>query len=213
MEVSDVYLILLVKGVTTLLPLVPAYVLFKALHSKAEVGGPFKGLTVKLGGAFAAYFVVFLVLWRGLDTEIERFHYHTWTVNGSVAFPSGDVNVNKSDITCYMRPPDLHVQRDGSFQFELPVRENVNGTPEWPQLSMELGGYLPAIVHLYEPSQAPKYGVSVLKEDYDAKHRTINLIDPVLLNQKDTQPAYDPARAEVPVAAQPVGAQPAPPKE
>ena len=60
MEVSDAYLILLVKTVTTLLPLVPAYLLFRALPSQAEISGPFKGMTVKLGGAFAAYFLVFL---------------------------------------------------------------------------------------------------------------------------------------------------------
>ena len=204
MEVSDAYLILLGKTVTTLLPLVPAYLLFRALPSQAEISGPFKGMTVKLGGAFAAYFLVFFVLWSGLNVEVERFHYHTWTANGSVAFPNGgDAAVNKNDITCYMRPPELHVQGDGSFQFEIPVKEDINGAPEWPQLSMEIGGFIPAIVHLYHPTQTPRYGVTVVKEDYDAKNRTISLTEPIVFRQKTTQPTYEPAKAEQPIAARP----------
>jgi hypothetical protein len=38
-----------------ILPLIPAVVLFKVLPSTGEVSGPFKGLNVKFGGAFAAY--------------------------------------------------------------------------------------------------------------------------------------------------------------
>jgi hypothetical protein len=208
MEVSDTYLILLVKAVTTLLPLVPAYILFKALPSQAEISGPFQGLTIKLGGAFAAYFVVFIVLWHGLDLEVERFHYHTWTVNGSLAFAGGDAGVNKNDITCYIHPPDLHVQADGSFQFDIPVREDVNGAPDWPMLTMELGGFVPAVVHLYQPGQNPKYGVSVVKEDYDAKNRTITLTDPIAFTPKTSQPKYEPTRAQEPVAARPAAPQP-----
>ncbi len=67
MEISDTYLILIVKAVVTLLPIVPAYVLFRALPSQAEVSGPFQGMTIKLGGAFSAYFIVFLLLLHGLD--------------------------------------------------------------------------------------------------------------------------------------------------
>jgi hypothetical protein len=200
MEVSDAYLILIVKAVTTLLPIVPAFVLFQKLPSQAEISGPLKGMTIKLGGAFAAYFIVFILLWRGLDMEVERFHYHTWTVNGSVGFSSGGEHVNKNDITSYMRPPDLRVQADGSFSFKIPVQEDVSGTPEWPQLSMELDGFVPAIIHLYQPGQVPKYGVTVLKQDYDSKKRTINLTDLVVFRSKSAQPPYEAARAEQPVA-------------
>lgn len=44
-----------------LLPLIPAFVLFRFLPSAANVEGPFKGLTIKLGGAFAGYFVTVLL--------------------------------------------------------------------------------------------------------------------------------------------------------
>jgi hypothetical protein len=199
MEIADAYLILLVKGVTTLLPLVPAYILFRALPSQAEVSGPFKGLTMKLGGAFAGYFLIFLLLWRGLDVEVERYHYHTWTINGSVAMLPADTAPDFHEITSYMRPPDLRVQNDGSFHFEVPVREDVTGALEWPQLSMELNGYVPAVVHLYRPDQAPTYGVNVLKEQYDSKTRTIDLVDPVTFRPRSAQPPYEPAKSEQPM--------------
>lgn len=46
------------------LPMIPAFLLFKFLpKSQAGVEGPFKGLQIKLGGAFAAYFIIFIALY------------------------------------------------------------------------------------------------------------------------------------------------------
>ena len=44
-----------------LLPLIPSFLLYKFLPSKSTASGPFKGLNVKLSGAFAGYFVLLLV--------------------------------------------------------------------------------------------------------------------------------------------------------
>jgi hypothetical protein len=44
-----------------LIPLVPAFILYKLLPSKAAVKGPFKGLDIALQGAFGGYFVLVLV--------------------------------------------------------------------------------------------------------------------------------------------------------
>ena len=45
-----------------LLPLFPAYILYKFLPaSETDVSGPYKGLSVKLKGAFAGYFLLVLV--------------------------------------------------------------------------------------------------------------------------------------------------------
>src|SRR5882724_11224112 len=45
-----------------LLPLTPAFVLFKKLPSQAIVKGPFKGLNLQLSGAFAGYFTLALIM-------------------------------------------------------------------------------------------------------------------------------------------------------
>jgi hypothetical protein len=43
-----------------LLPLIPAFLLYKFLPSKSTASGPFKGLNIKLSGAFAGYFILLL---------------------------------------------------------------------------------------------------------------------------------------------------------
>lgn len=45
-----------------LLPVIPAYILYKFLPaSDTDVGGPYKGLSIKLKGAFAGYFLLVIV--------------------------------------------------------------------------------------------------------------------------------------------------------
>lgn len=44
-----------------LIPLLPAFILYKFLPSKTAVKGPFKGLTVNLTGAFGGYFLLVII--------------------------------------------------------------------------------------------------------------------------------------------------------
>jgi len=43
-----------------ILPLIPAFLLYKFLPSRTNVSGPFKGLNIKLTGAFGGYFLLVL---------------------------------------------------------------------------------------------------------------------------------------------------------
>jgi len=52
------YTFLYVLAAVLLLPLVPAFLLYKFLPSKTNVSGPFKGLNLKLTGAFGGYFLL-----------------------------------------------------------------------------------------------------------------------------------------------------------
>ena len=49
-----------VLAAVLLLPLIPAFLLYKFLPSKTSVAGPFKGLNLKLTGAFGGYFLLVL---------------------------------------------------------------------------------------------------------------------------------------------------------
>ena len=51
---------LYVLAAMLLLPLLPAFLLYKFLPSKTSVSGPFKGLNIKLTGAFGGYFLLVL---------------------------------------------------------------------------------------------------------------------------------------------------------
>jgi hypothetical protein len=44
-----------------LLPLVPAFIIYKFLPSKTVVKGPFKGLNINLTGAFGGYFLLVII--------------------------------------------------------------------------------------------------------------------------------------------------------
>src|SRR5258708_37101723 len=46
---------LIVLSAIVLLPLIPAFILFKTLKSIAQVDGPLGGLKVSLGGSFGGY--------------------------------------------------------------------------------------------------------------------------------------------------------------
>ena len=50
--------VLVVISVLVLLPMIPAYVLFKVLRSTGEVSGPLGSFKVALGGAFGGYFAL-----------------------------------------------------------------------------------------------------------------------------------------------------------
>ena len=54
------YTFLYVLTAVLLLPLIPAFLLYKFLPSKTNVSGPFKGLNLKLTGAFGGYFLLVL---------------------------------------------------------------------------------------------------------------------------------------------------------
>ena len=54
------YIFLYVLAAVLLLPLIPAFLLYKFLPSRTSVTGPFKGLNLKLTGAFGGYFLLVL---------------------------------------------------------------------------------------------------------------------------------------------------------
>lgn len=58
MHVTNIIYLLLI----VLIPIIPAFIFFKFLPGQADVDGPFKGLKIKLTGAFAGYFLIFIIL-------------------------------------------------------------------------------------------------------------------------------------------------------
>src|SRR4028118_480786 len=52
----------LVLAAILLVPIIPAYILYKFLpQSDTDVSGPYQGLSIKLKGAFAGYFLLVIV--------------------------------------------------------------------------------------------------------------------------------------------------------
>lgn len=190
MPVNQVLFILLAKSVVTLLPLVPAVILFKYLPSTASVQGPFNGMEIKFGGAFGAYFVVFLFLWHGLD--IDQPHYRPWTVTGKVVASGAGDDFHPNDITWRVRPPDITVNPDGTFMFQVAVLEKPNGDPTLPTILVDLPGFVSQTIHL-DLTAASAYGnAGVMNREYDQGLREVHLLDPVLMKAKAELPPFMP---------------------
>lgn len=67
---NTIYLLIII-----LVPIIPAYLLFKKLKSSAEANGPItpaKSFGVKLGGAFAGYFSIFLPLYIKVPLKFSQ---------------------------------------------------------------------------------------------------------------------------------------------
>jgi len=85
-QMSPVTLMLLIVAVIVLLPIVPAFLLFKFLPSRADASGPLQGLEIKLGGAFAGYFILVVLILSQLTRlkEIASPEPQVWKVTGTV---------------------------------------------------------------------------------------------------------------------------------
>jgi hypothetical protein len=68
------------------LPIIPAFLFFKLLPNTAIVGGPFKGLKINLGGAFAGYFLLFITAVPFMNRLIilKSDEYQVWQIKGAI---------------------------------------------------------------------------------------------------------------------------------
>ena len=78
---------LIVLFVLVLLPLIPAFLLFKALPSTAVVKGPLTGLNIDLGGAFGGYVALTVFIATFYSTRMSG--PETWTVQGDLQASEG----------------------------------------------------------------------------------------------------------------------------
>jgi hypothetical protein len=173
-----------------LLPVVPAYLLFKVLPSTGNVGGTFHGLEIKLGGAFAGYFAVIFLI----------FHFHdvwsppapaplavVWHLQGKVVDQSGKPIV-PLDITDFsFSPPWFQVMPDGFFRLTIPTEPQQGTGPAWPMLVVSHKGYQPLHLPLSQLEQNPD-AVASLGLTKDDDHKLIVMRNIVLPGE----PPYNP---------------------
>ncbi len=92
--------------VIILVPIVPAFVFFKWLPAEGNVAGTWHGMRIKLTGAFAGYFAIFLILIYLLQPKITPLSRvpPVWTVVGEIArdpqiSPESQIHFNSSAET------------------------------------------------------------------------------------------------------------------
>ncbi|HEY6764085.1 MAG TPA: hypothetical protein VI386_04885, partial [Candidatus Sulfotelmatobacter sp.] len=117
MPVSSQYILLVL-----LLPLLPAFVLFRFLPATANVEGPFNGLTLKLGGAFGAYFVTVLLSWQIETSQVKYMWSDNWNVQAHIVFDGTSANhPPPTQAVVLVKPPTAEIDSSGWLQMRVPV--------------------------------------------------------------------------------------------
>lgn len=129
-----------------LVPLVPAFILYKFLPAKTTVSGPFKGLNLKLTGAFGGYFLLTLIA-SGLaffflkneqkktiddlqgklaKLQTETSNHQTWTMEGSINSSS------PKETKMFFDKTGSDFLETGDFRLKF-AAELDNGIPDLPK--------------------------------------------------------------------------------
>lgn len=124
-----------------LIPLVPAFLLYRLLPTTADVTGPIGGLSVRFTGAFGGYVVLVLVaigFFRTLPPRIDMAEmpfYVTYEVEGLFQVEGvSEELISPDNVEVVLRPTAL-TEYDGvnarRYSFDLPARW-VNGEVRYP---------------------------------------------------------------------------------
>jgi len=174
-----------------LLPIVPALLLYKLLPSTADVSGPFHGLKIKLGGAFAGYFLLVLVVFFWPRPKAA---YEVWTVKGMIQDESGAaLPQEKFNVNIQPRTID-YTQNEGTFEMDILVKRGQSGQPKFPKLLVEwqpAQAFGNAYVHLDPTDQL--FATKKYKLNVNSQWREITVTEPIMLEQKVTEKPYAPA--------------------
>lgn len=185
LELSIAFLVFVI-----VLPLLPAYLLFKYLPAPGRVEGPLKGLNIRFSGAFAGYLVLFFSLLLAKPNDFT--HYHIWTVTGRVEFQRapGEDTPNVRDVVIRLLPPHLILMNEGSFSFQIPVMEDENGNSQFPDLQIDLPWYEGKTF----PLGATNYGNPdpEIEKAYDPSTKRIAIKGPITLRSKKSTQPYAP---------------------
>lgn len=179
-----------------LLPLIPAFILYKTLPAETNVKGPFKGLTINLSGAFAGYFLLVLIalgfcemdfnsdkqvaidtLKRNNDslanslTKMNHL-FSAWTMEGQLTAS----NPEKTKI--FYDNNDTKVSPAGDFVSTLFIRNtgDKEGFPLWVCMYNPVDGF--GVIRLN-----PKTSTDIQTYDIqiDKQHKDIKIGKPVVL--------------------------------
>jgi hypothetical protein len=161
-----------------LLPMIPAFILFKALPSRAVVKGPLAGMNVSLGGAFGGYVALTVFVATYFATSMPHAGPVQWRIKGKLKVDEGDRPI----VLVSMRPPELEVGEDNKFDFKIPIAN----PEEPPKLVFEANGYIKQAVELTGPDG--KIGGEYEPRMYKDTN-TIVLEKDVVLERKPARPA------------------------
>jgi hypothetical protein len=190
MIMNDLVLI----GFTILLPLTPAYILYKALPAKTRVVGPFKGLNIQLSGAFGGYFLLVLVIIGFLSTRPrpQDPRYEVWKVTGKMKFDSSWTDAEKEKLQLSLIPGNQRIYPNGDFEMLVAPEVAEGGKLKFPKLLIRQDGF--QIVTIDLDNQETTYGQLNQNVSKDFRTKDLEVKTPIEL-QRDVP--YNSTQAQV----------------
>jgi hypothetical protein len=174
-----------------LLPLVPAYILYKNLPGRAFVSGPFKGWNIRLSGAFAGYFALVLLVFSFHSVWHPAVKDDEWTVRGKISYEDGNPEQLVGQTRLMMRPPDVSLNRDGEFLVRFKNRPG----EALPVLDIDLPEC--PLVDIYLAGQSPVPSAQQFRILRHPDKKEIDVADVITLRRQlpAVGPAYDATHA------------------
>ena len=141
--------------VVVVLPLLPAFVLFKALPTDAKLEGPLQGMNLKFSGAFAGYFAILLLVLSTHSVWNPPDNYQVWTVSGVVADETGAGVQPLDSHDIRVQPSSFEAQQAGSFTMKIYTSPGQGNTEAYPVLMVSHGDLSPLNIDL-DPASADR---------------------------------------------------------
>ena len=168
-----------------LMPLVPAILIYRLFpNTSVAVSGPLAGLTVRAGGAFAAYLIVLTVIWNWTSNAYELVGsslHPAWTIRGKLHVVSKDGTPIEPPPGEFFQKICLHTDPNvNTFQyptFTITVPETASGIPK---VYLETAYGLTALLDVDEPEA----GSAAIK--LDRFHKSLNLVKAIDIRQPST---------------------------
>jgi|KBSMisStandDraft_5_1062788.scaffolds.fasta_scaffold629226_2 hypothetical protein len=170
---------LVILAFVVLLPLVPAFLLFKLLPSRAVVKGPLAGLNVNLGGAFGGYvaLTVFVTTMASNANMLKppKPPDPVWHVRGSITLEQDDSSSDQS-VTFKLLPPakDYSAAIDKTFDVDIPMADRA----PIPHFYFTAKGYVGERVDLADPGRPGNY------KSHMENATTLVFDEPIVLRKK-----------------------------
>lgn len=182
-----------------LLPMLPAYVLFKALPSTGNVDGKLQGMEIKLGGAFGGYFAVLILIFAqwGKIVPPPPPTSQAWEVDGQLNDDTGNgIPVVSADD--FKSDPGFINWGGGYFRIFIHTTPGDDGKPRFSPLMITPKGFGTVPIHLEDPSAVGETGGRQGRSS-TAKH--LITLNPLKFHRVADTPYNDKAQSPSPVAS------------
>lgn len=162
-------------------PLVPATLIFKLFpDSKLTLSGPLQGLSVKSGGAFAAYLITFLIalpMTSGISDLRNRLLTPVWEVEAEIMIMDSntkelELNEFADEIVATFRPKSYNIGTNKIYLY-VPVSA---GTSDFPAVLLEIPGFGGETFDLD--------GDRNYEVDRDESQKKITVKDPIVIREQ-----------------------------